>query len=373
MSDIFVSYASQDRLRVKPIVQALEARGWSVWWDKSIQPGEIWDEVIGTEMNMARCVVVFWSQYSIESSWVRSEAYEAKQKKVLVPALLDNVHIPIGFAVIQAANLVNWTSDSAHSEFDKLTSAIASVLSRTPAPSHPDLPTVRNQADKILEKAVRIRTRRTVTILGGLPLALALIFIWYVAEVHPLARSAEGIGLKHIEKGKYSTGENDRLGNGIRTARSIKILMPNASSFAQVFRTDLETFFSRPDTSMQVILATADSDFYREMMPMTFDKKWEEKDVASETNMGLMALSRKRLVEASKDENKIEFKYFDTQFRLPLIIIDDKDCYLTIRLPPNESGESPRLEFEGGYAESCTRHFNRLWQLSSPNATKANH
>jgi adenylate cyclase len=33
MADIFVSYARADKARVAPLVDALETRGWSVWWD----------------------------------------------------------------------------------------------------------------------------------------------------------------------------------------------------------------------------------------------------------------------------------------------------------------------------------------------------
>lgn len=372
MSDIFVSYASNDRPRVKVIVDALEARGWTIWWDAGIHPGEVWDEVIGSEIEKARCVVVLWSHNSVESAWVRSEAYEARQRNILVPALLDNVRIPLGLTIVHAANLVDWNG-SANAEFDKLASAITNVLAKTPTPVQSIPATARDQAAKILANAIRIRTRNLVTLFGSLLLLLAAAWIWSLAISRPLSGSAAAIGLKHIEQGKYSTGENDRLGVNIRNARSIKLLAPNANSFSQTFRADLETFFSHPDASMQVILATADSEFYREMTPMTFDKKLDRTDKASETNMGLMALSRERLMEAVKDENKIEFKYFNTQFRLPIVVIDDKYCYLTIRLPPNESEQSPRLEFEGGYAQSCTRHFNRIWQLSSSNPTKANH
>ena len=34
MSEIFISYASEDLERVKPIVEALALQGWAVWWDR---------------------------------------------------------------------------------------------------------------------------------------------------------------------------------------------------------------------------------------------------------------------------------------------------------------------------------------------------
>ena len=39
MSDIFLSYASDDRSRARSLAEALEAQGWSVWWDRIIPAG----------------------------------------------------------------------------------------------------------------------------------------------------------------------------------------------------------------------------------------------------------------------------------------------------------------------------------------------
>ena len=39
MSDIFISYHSSDRARAKTLTEALEKKGWSVWWDRKIPPG----------------------------------------------------------------------------------------------------------------------------------------------------------------------------------------------------------------------------------------------------------------------------------------------------------------------------------------------
>jgi adenylate cyclase len=39
VADIFVSYSRQDKALVAPLVAALEAEGWSVWWDPAITPG----------------------------------------------------------------------------------------------------------------------------------------------------------------------------------------------------------------------------------------------------------------------------------------------------------------------------------------------
>ncbi|MBV9295028.1 MAG: toll/interleukin-1 receptor domain-containing protein [Acidobacteriaceae bacterium] len=58
MSDIFISYASADRSRIRPLVNALQQQGWSVWWDRTILAGKTFDQVIEAALADARCVVV---------------------------------------------------------------------------------------------------------------------------------------------------------------------------------------------------------------------------------------------------------------------------------------------------------------------------
>ena len=41
MADVFISYASEDRNRVRPLAEALQSRGFNVWWDRSLPPGTI--------------------------------------------------------------------------------------------------------------------------------------------------------------------------------------------------------------------------------------------------------------------------------------------------------------------------------------------
>ena len=47
MSDIFISYAREDKGRIRLLVEALERLGWSVFWDHRIPPGLTWEEFTG--------------------------------------------------------------------------------------------------------------------------------------------------------------------------------------------------------------------------------------------------------------------------------------------------------------------------------------
>ena len=66
MADIFLSYKREDRDKVKLIVEALQAKGWTVWWDTRIGAGESWDQVIEAQLKAAKCVLVVWSKRSVE-------------------------------------------------------------------------------------------------------------------------------------------------------------------------------------------------------------------------------------------------------------------------------------------------------------------
>ncbi len=113
MADVFLSYAAEDRDRVAPLVDFLESRGWSVWWDRSLRPGETWPEVIERELNRARCIVVAWSQRSVVSPWVRLEANRARERRNIVPVLLDAVAVPAEFATFQSFDMCGTPTESA--------------------------------------------------------------------------------------------------------------------------------------------------------------------------------------------------------------------------------------------------------------------
>jgi hypothetical protein len=132
MSDIFISYASEDRERAKALAQTLEGEGWSVWWDRLIPFGRPFDDVIQENINAAKCVLVLWTANSVGSKWVRSEASEAEERNVLIPVLLDReVDIPLAFKLLQAANLADWEPGSSHAEYAKLVDQIKALVTGT--------------------------------------------------------------------------------------------------------------------------------------------------------------------------------------------------------------------------------------------------
>jgi S1-C subfamily serine protease len=135
MSDIFISYASEDRDRVQSLARALEREGWSVWWDRRIPTGRSFSEVIQEALGASKAVVVVWSTRSVKSSWVQNETRKGLRRGVLFPVmLLDEVEIPLEFEHVQAAQLMDWQPEESHSGFDQFVQDIARVLGPPPGP-----------------------------------------------------------------------------------------------------------------------------------------------------------------------------------------------------------------------------------------------
>ena len=131
MADIFLSYASpEDHGRVKPLVDALQAEGWSIWWDRELVAGPSFNEKIQAALNAARCVVVVWSQHSIKSRWCQDEANEGLEREVLIPVRIDDVRPPLGFRSSQTASLMGWPQQ--HGELDRLLAGIRECLGSSP-------------------------------------------------------------------------------------------------------------------------------------------------------------------------------------------------------------------------------------------------
>jgi chromosome segregation ATPase len=154
VTDIFFSYSSADRERVRPIRDALVAQGFEVFWDQEVPSGLDWDSWIRQHLAKCKCAMAFWSAASVASDNVRHEAVVAKQQGKLISVLLETLtaqQFPMGLYAQQAANLADWNGDPNHKEWRKLRREYEAKL----------IPTwVRQQLDELDAELVGERARR---------------------------------------------------------------------------------------------------------------------------------------------------------------------------------------------------------------------
>ena len=130
MADVFISYARADKTRVAPLVAAIEAQGWSVWWDPEIAPGQEFDDKIDAELDAAKAVLVVWTPVSVASRWVRGEAREGAERGKLVPVRLDDARLPIDVRAIHTTDLDGWGGDAGSQPAQECLRALAATIAR---------------------------------------------------------------------------------------------------------------------------------------------------------------------------------------------------------------------------------------------------
>lgn len=128
MADVFISYASEDRNRVRPLADALQQRGFKVWWDRSLAAGQDYTAIIERELKTAKAVIVVWTQSSATSTFVRDEAGRARDDGRLVPVMLDRVDLPLGFGAFQAEDFTRWNGGANAPQMQILEEALKAKL-----------------------------------------------------------------------------------------------------------------------------------------------------------------------------------------------------------------------------------------------------
>ncbi|MDR1885183.1 MAG: toll/interleukin-1 receptor domain-containing protein, partial [Synergistaceae bacterium] len=100
-SFVFVSYGHLDSEVVFPIIEGIDASGYSVWYDKGINISSTWTDEIAVAILNCKVLVVFLTKESAASSYVRSEIEFALNNRIrVIPVYLDGIGaIPPGLAL----------------------------------------------------------------------------------------------------------------------------------------------------------------------------------------------------------------------------------------------------------------------------------
>jgi tetratricopeptide (TPR) repeat protein len=138
MADVFLSYGRSSLASARRISSALEAAGYSVWFDEDIPAHRSFSEVIEEQLESARAVIVLWSREAIQSQWVRSEANRARETGRLVQVRFDDARLPMPFDQIQCADLRGWRGKNSSAAWASVLTSVAALADggeRTIAPS----------------------------------------------------------------------------------------------------------------------------------------------------------------------------------------------------------------------------------------------
>jgi adenylate cyclase len=150
VADIFLSYARESAGTATRVAAALRAQGYTVWFDEELRAHQAYADVIASELDAARAVLVLWSEDAARSQWVRSEANRAREKDKLVQLRLDGARLPMPFDQIQYAQIAN--AELSGIEWRSVTGAIDALVhgEREAAPATPPS----SQANRIPSVAV---------------------------------------------------------------------------------------------------------------------------------------------------------------------------------------------------------------------------
>ncbi len=94
---IFISFSHEDEDDVFPAIEALDAMGYRIWYDRGIAPGTEWPEIIAEHLFHSDVVIAFLSNHSMHSHNCRKEFNYALQKdKNVLPILLEDIQLSPG-------------------------------------------------------------------------------------------------------------------------------------------------------------------------------------------------------------------------------------------------------------------------------------
>jgi hypothetical protein len=170
---IFIDHVHADRDRIRPLIAAIEARGYPVWMDEYVGSGVSWEREIERVIASAACVVVVLTANSQDNPSLLVDAARAGVAGKLLPVRLDPVPLPVQLANAQALDLTDWDGQAAHPALSRLLAAIERVAG--PPAQSPDHRTSHKEAAPPRTRRIRIPDIAWIEIPGG-------PFIWQDGE-----------------------------------------------------------------------------------------------------------------------------------------------------------------------------------------------
>lgn len=147
MTDVYISYAREDRERVRTLSEMLRFEGWDIWMDPT-EPSTNSTAALDMKLGSAGAILVVWSGYSRGSENVRSEAATGLYKNKLVQVRIDSAAPPRPFDQAEVIDIGRWSGERDDPNWRRIVSAVRlyagvpgiarpQVTRRAAAPSKP--------------------------------------------------------------------------------------------------------------------------------------------------------------------------------------------------------------------------------------------
>lgn len=107
------------------MAEIFATRGYDVWWDVELLPGQRFADEINAVLSNAKAAIVLWTPKAVKSHWVKSEASIALNRDILVPARLESVELPAPFNTIHTCDLSAWDGSVDDSQLSELLESVA--------------------------------------------------------------------------------------------------------------------------------------------------------------------------------------------------------------------------------------------------------
>ena len=123
MTDVYISYAREDRESVRKLSETLRLEGWDVWMDPS-EPLPSHSAALDIKLASAGAILVVWSGYSRGSETVRSEAATGLYKNKLIQVRIDAASPPRPFDQVEVVDIGRWSGEREDAIWRKVVSAV---------------------------------------------------------------------------------------------------------------------------------------------------------------------------------------------------------------------------------------------------------
>lgn len=236
---VFVSYTRDDQKRALPIVNALKAAGFTVWWDSMIGGGERFLPATEAALENARAVIVLWSARSVNSHWVRDEATRGRDRNCMVPLSLDGTEPPLGFRQFQTIDFSSWRGRSTAPECARLIDAVARLCEKAPA-------------SPASTATAPLISRRAIMVGGATTLVAASAFgLWQsglIGQVGPTTNSVAVLPFENLggdDRNYFAEGLSAELRAELSRNAALKVAAQASSAAARKSDTDARRMASR--------------------------------------------------------------------------------------------------------------------------------